>query len=54
MEARAPDAAETELTEPNDPAFIAERRRVRCLPGHSPERVVSVGLAERAELGTTP
>jgi hypothetical protein len=53
MEARAP-AAETELSELNDPAFIAERRRVRCLPGHTPEREVTVGLAERAELGTTP
>lgn len=54
MEARAPDAAETELSELNDPAFIAERRRVRCLPGHTPAPEETAGLAERAELGTAP
>jgi hypothetical protein len=53
MEARAPDAAETELSELNDPAFIAGRC-VRCLPGHTPEREETAGLAERAELGTAP
>lgn len=53
MEARTPDAAGTELSGP-DPAFIAGRRRVRCLLGHAPRREATAGLAERAELGTAP
>jgi hypothetical protein len=38
---------EDELTTMDDPEFLAERRRVREVLEHTPEREISVGLAER-------
>jgi hypothetical protein len=45
MEARTP--AGPELSELDDPAFLAERRRVRCLLERTPEHEVSPDLTER-------
>jgi hypothetical protein len=45
MEPRTPDIAD--LSELDDPAFLAERRRVRCLLERTPEHEVTSGLAER-------
>ena len=47
MEARTSDSAGTELSELDDPAFLAERRRVRALLERTPEREVTSDLQER-------
>jgi hypothetical protein len=47
MDANTPDIPEPDLSELDDPAFLAERRRVRALLEHTPEGEVPPGLAER-------
>jgi hypothetical protein len=48
MEARTPDPAGADYSELDDPAFLAERRRVRILLEDTPEREVTSDLQERA------
>lgn len=47
MEDSTPGAPRPELSELDDPAFLAERRRVRSLLEHVPAREADPGLAER-------
>jgi hypothetical protein len=47
MEASTPDVPKPELSELDDPAFLAERRRVRTLLEHMPGLEARPGLAER-------
>lgn len=47
MDARSPGLIGTDLSELDDPAFLAERRRVRTLLEDIPERDVSPELGER-------
>ena len=47
MDPSTPGAPEPELTELDDPAFLAERRRIRSLLEHTPEHEAPLGLAER-------
>jgi hypothetical protein len=47
MEAKTPRHPESELCKLDDPAFLAERRRVRSLLEHMPEHAVNPDLAER-------
>jgi hypothetical protein len=47
MDVRAPDPAITDFRELDDPAFLAERRRVHTLLEDAPEREVTPELAER-------
>ncbi len=47
MDAHSPGLAGTDFSELDDPAFLAERRRIRTLLEDTPERDVAPGLAER-------
>jgi hypothetical protein len=47
MDARTPGPAGTDFSELDDPAFLAERRRVRTLLEETPGREVTPELAER-------
>lgn len=47
MKANTPGIPDPELSELDDPAFLAERRRVRALLEHVLEHEVPPGLAER-------
>lgn len=47
MDARAPGLTGSDFSELDDPAFLAERRRVRSLLEHAPGREVNPGLTER-------
>jgi hypothetical protein len=47
MDPSAPSAPEPELSELDDPAFLAECRRVRSLLEHASGREVDPGLTER-------
>jgi hypothetical protein len=47
MDARSPGLAGTDFGELDDPAFLAERRRVRTLLEGTTERDVTPELAER-------
>jgi hypothetical protein len=47
MDPSTPGAPEPQLSELDDPAFLAERRRVRSLLEHVPEREATPGLTER-------
>jgi hypothetical protein len=47
MDASTPAAPEPELSELDDPAFLALRRRTREELEHAPDHEVPPGLAER-------
>jgi|SRR5579859_4406496 len=47
MEATTPGSPGTEISELDDPAFLAERRRVRTLLEHIPEHEITADLQDR-------
>lgn len=50
MDAHAPGPAGTDFGELDDPAFLAERRRVRTLLEGTPGREITPEIAERMRM----